>query len=87
MLLLKIKTEFSDAQCSTPEGAYCTTVRQNAPIANLVDIAGNIEVDTNADAICGITVNPQNLTFLIRRISHFPKNAINTIACKNSRRR
>jgi hypothetical protein len=34
-------------------------VRHNAPSVHLTDIAGNIEVEANVDAICSIAVSPQ----------------------------
>ncbi|MGA2402222.1 MAG: hypothetical protein ABSG91_11020 [Syntrophobacteraceae bacterium] len=45
---------FHDA---APRGvAYCAIVWRNAPAIYLMDITGDIEVETDIDAICGIAV-------------------------------
>jgi hypothetical protein len=51
--------EFGAAKCGIEDGAYCAIVRHNAPSVHLTDIAGNIEVEANVDAICSIAVSPQ----------------------------
>ncbi len=53
------QTEFDTAKCSMPDGAYCAMVLHNAQWIHLADIAVNIEVEANVDAICSIAITPQ----------------------------
>jgi hypothetical protein len=47
---------------SYPSDAKCSTVPQNASAVQSMDIIGNIEVETNVEAICGIAIHPAKLT-------------------------